>query len=56
MVGDIVVALGGQPVGAPEDVLDLLARVAPGSAATLTVLRGGIATDVPVTVRERPAQ
>ena len=55
MVGDVVVALGGQPVGAPEDVLDLLARVAPGSAATLTVLRGGVATDVPVTVRERPA-
>jgi len=55
MVGDIVVALGGQPVAAPEDVLDLLARVTPGSAATLTVLRGGIATDVSVTVRERPA-
>jgi S1-C subfamily serine protease len=54
MVGDIVVALGGQPVAAPEDVLDLLARVTPGSAATLTVLRGGIATDVSVTVRERP--
>ena len=56
MVGDVVVALGGQPVGAPEDVLDLLSRVAPGSAATLTVLRGGVATDVPVTVRERPSQ
>jgi S1-C subfamily serine protease len=55
MVGDVVVALGGQPVGAPEDVLDLLSRVAPGSAATLTVLRGGVATDVPVTVRERPS-
>jgi S1-C subfamily serine protease len=55
MVGDVVVALGGQPVAAPEDVLDLLSRVAPGSAATLTVLRGGVATDVPVTVRERPS-
>jgi S1-C subfamily serine protease len=47
--------LGGQPVAAPEDVLDLLSRVAPGSAATLTVLRGGVATDVPVTIRERPS-
>jgi S1-C subfamily serine protease len=56
IVGDIVVALGGQAVGAPEDVLDLLARLAPGSAATLTVLRGGVATDVPITVRERPSQ
>jgi S1-C subfamily serine protease len=55
MVGDVVVALGGQPVAAPEDVLDLLSRVAPGSAATLTVLRGGVATDVPVTIRERPS-
>jgi S1-C subfamily serine protease len=51
----VVVALGGQPVAAPEDVLDLLSRVAPGSAATLTVLRGGAATEVPVTVRERPS-
>lgn len=54
MVGDVVVALGGQPVAAPEDVLDLLSRVAPGGVATLTVLRGGVATDVAVTVRERP--
>lgn len=54
LVGDVVIALGGQPVGAPEDVLDLLARVAPGSAATLTVLRGGVPTDVAVTVRDRP--
>jgi S1-C subfamily serine protease len=56
MVGDIVVGLGGQPVGAPEDVLDLLARVPPGGSATLTVLRGGVATDVPVTVGERPTK
>lgn len=56
MVGDVVVALGGQPVGAPEDVLDLLSRVQPGSDATLTVLRGGVVTEVPVSVRERPPQ
>jgi serine protease DegQ len=55
MVGDIVVALGGQPVQAPEDMLDLLARVAPGNPSTITVLRGGVPTDVPVTVRERPS-
>jgi serine protease DegQ len=55
MVGDIVVALGGQAVHAPEDVLDLLSRVAPGNASTLTVLRGGVPTEVAVTVRERPS-
>ena len=55
LVGDIVVALGGQPVQAPEDVLDLLARVSPGNPSTITVLRGGVATDVAVTVGERPA-
>ena len=54
MVGDIVVGLGGQPVNAPEDVMDLLGRVAPGGSTTLTVLRGGAAADVTVTIGERP--
>lgn len=54
LVGDVILALGDQHVEAPEDVLQVMSRVAPGSAASLRVLRGGIVTDVPVTVGERP--
>ena len=55
LVGDVLVAFGGQPVTAPEDLLDLLAGQAVGAASPLRVLRGGAVTEVPVTVGERPA-
>jgi S1-C subfamily serine protease len=55
LVGDIVVAYGGQAVTAPEDLLDLLSGQAIGAATPLRVLRGGVVADVPVTVGERPA-
>lgn len=54
LVGDVILALGDRTVEAPEDVLEVMSRVAPGTAATLRVLRGGVATDVAVTVGERP--
>jgi S1-C subfamily serine protease len=55
LVGDVVVAYGGQAVTAPEDLLDLLSGQAIGAATPLRVLRGGVVADVPVTVGERPA-
>jgi S1-C subfamily serine protease len=55
LVGDVLVALGGQAVTAPEDLLDLLSGQAVGAATPLRVLRGGMVAEVPVTVGERPA-
>lgn len=54
LVGDVLVAFGGQPVTAPEDLLDLLSGQAVGAATPLRMLRGGAVADVPVTVGERP--
>jgi len=54
LVGDVLVAFGGKIIAAPEDLLDLLSGQAVGNATPLRVLRGGVPTDVPVTVGERP--
>ena len=54
LVGDVILSLGDRNVEVPEDVLEVMSRVTPGSDAILRVLRGGIVTDVSVTVGERP--
>lgn len=54
LVGDILVDLDGHPVESPEDLLDLLLGDRVGRQVTVTVLRGGTATQLPVTVGERP--
>jgi S1-C subfamily serine protease len=55
LVGDVVKALDGQPMASPEDLLDaLVGRI--GQRAVLHVLRGGVPTDVTVTVGERPTR
>jgi S1-C subfamily serine protease len=56
LVGDIVLALDDTATTSPEDLLDLLAAQRVGRTATLHVLRGGAAVDVPVTIGERPAR
>jgi len=55
LVGDLILALDGHPIGTPEDLLDLLAGDRVGKAATIRLLRGGAATDVSVTIGERRA-
>ena len=55
LVGDVILALDGHPISAPEDLLDLLAGDRVGKGATLHVLRGGSPIDVSVTIGERPA-
>ena len=55
LVGDVLLELDGRPISSPEDLLDLLAGDLVGRAATLRLLRGGAATDVAVTIGERPA-
>jgi S1-C subfamily serine protease len=56
LVGDILVALDGQAIALPDDLLDLLAKHRVGQTVVLRVSRGGVATDVPVTIGERPRQ
>jgi S1-C subfamily serine protease len=56
MVGDMLLALDGQPIASPEDLLDLLVGDRVGRTVALRVLRGVSVTEVAVTVGERPAQ
>jgi serine protease Do len=56
LVGDIVLALDDTLTASPEDLLDLLATQPVGRQATLKVLRGSTAVDLPVTIGERPAR
>jgi S1-C subfamily serine protease len=54
LVGDIVLAFDETSTASPEDLHDLLAGQPVGRQASLKVLRGNAALDVPVTVGERP--
>ena len=56
LVGDLVLALDETSTASPEDLLDLLATQSAGRQATLKLLRGGTAVDVPVTIGERPVR
>jgi S1-C subfamily serine protease len=56
LVGDVILALDGQPVESPEDLFDLLLGDRVGRNVQLDVARGGVTTRVPVTVGERPKQ
>jgi len=52
-VGDILVAVSGQPVGDPDDLFSALNSDTVGKAITVEVLRGGRPETVNVTVGER---
>jgi S1-C subfamily serine protease len=54
LVGDVLLELDGQPVEAPEDLLDLLTGDRIGRTVTLKVLRGAEPRDITVTIGERP--
>lgn len=56
LVGDVLLALDGTPVEAPEELMDLLGTLGAGRAVTLQLLRGGSAVDLSVAVGERPAR
>jgi S1-C subfamily serine protease len=53
LLGDILVALDGQPVGAPEDLQALLIGERVGRPVPVQVIRGGRPTTVEVTVGQR---
>jgi serine protease DegQ len=56
LVGDIILALDGTSTASTDDLLDLLATQSVGRQATLKLLRGNTAVDVPVTIGERPVR
>jgi S1-C subfamily serine protease len=56
LVGDLLVALDGQPVESPQDLMDRLLDTQVGRPVAVRVLRGGTAVDVTVTVGERPSR
>jgi len=56
LVGDLLLAINGQAIASPEDLMDVLYQAEIGTAAVLKVLRGGNAVDVTVTVGERPGR
>jgi S1-C subfamily serine protease len=53
LVGDILVAVNGQPVGDPDDLFSALNSDTVGKAISVEVLRGGRPETVNVTVGER---
>jgi S1-C subfamily serine protease len=53
LVGDILVAISGQPVGDPDDLFSALNNDTVGKAIAVEVLRGGRPETVNVTVGER---
>jgi len=56
LLGDVLVALDGATVGAPEDVRAVVGARRAGSTVTATILRAGAPAEVRVTVGERPAR
>ena len=55
LVGDVLTEFDAHPIESPEDLLDLLVGDRVGRQVRLRVLRGGVVTDLTVTVGERPA-
>jgi serine protease DegQ len=56
LVGDVILAVDGHDIEAPEDLLDLLQAIPVGRTVTLKILRGGALTDLAVTVGARPGR
>ena len=52
--GDVLLEVEGKPVADPTTMLNLIAALAPGSAATMKVKRQGQDVDASVTVGRRP--
>jgi serine protease Do len=53
LVGDIIVALGDNPVGDPDELLARLAGEAVGKPSRVEILRGGQPMSLTVTIGER---
>ena len=56
LVGDVIVGFDGEPIGDGEELVTRLRGNRIGKAVPVTVLRGGSAVDVTVTIGERPSR
>jgi S1-C subfamily serine protease len=56
LLGDVIVAIAGEPVSEPGDVAGLLGPERVGQDVPVRVIRGGRAHDISVAVAERPAR
>lgn len=54
--GDIITVWNGEPVKTVEDWMPLLASHEPGDTITIVVLRDGVETTIPMTLKPRPAR
>jgi S1-C subfamily serine protease len=55
LVGDVLLAIDTTPLESPEELMDALMTAGEGHRAKLQLLRGGAATEVTVSIGERPA-
>jgi len=55
MIGDLVLAVGGQPVRRPDELLGLLTEDRIGAAVPVRLSRGGQIHEIQVVVGDRPA-
>jgi S1-C subfamily serine protease len=55
LLGDIIVAIAGEPVATTNELLHALERHRVGETITITVLRGDQRVDVPITLEESPS-
>ncbi len=56
ILGDVLVAAGGQPLAGPEALADLLERTPAGQTVKFQVLRAGVVQDLDVRIGERPSR
>jgi S1-C subfamily serine protease len=56
LLGDVLVALDGAPIGDPSDLVAALGAERVGRAVELRLVRGGRLETVQVTIGERPHQ
>ena len=54
--GDVIVGLGGKPIGTINDYMESLGRYKPGDTADIVVKRDGKETTLKVTFGSRPSE
>jgi S1-C subfamily serine protease len=56
LIGDVLLALGGKPIGDTDDVQTHLGPEQVGKAITASIYRGGAAHEIPVVVGSKPGR